>query len=96
MLSPWEATSLVGAETLALTTTPTALPSIPTFGVTRLTIRSTDQAWEWQFVSTTGTSYFWMDKGDIFVIPIRDYTQLLDFQFKAVTATADVRILYEA
>lgn len=97
MLAPFRAVSLVGAETLALTSTPTALPNIPTEGYcTQLTIRSTDQPWEWRFESTPGTAYFWMATGDIFVIPIRDRSQLVDFTFKAVSATADTRILYES
>lgn len=97
MLTPFRAVSLVGAETLALTSTPTALPNIPAEGyVTQLTIRSVDQPWEWRLESTPGTSYFWMDAGDIFVVPIRDRSQLVDFTFKAVSATADIRILYES
>lgn len=96
MIAPWEATSIVAAETLALTSTPTSLPNIPNAGVTRLTIRAVDQPWEWRFTTLAGSSYFWMAAGDIFVIPIRDRSQLVTFSFKAVSTTADIRILYEA
>ncbi len=95
-VSPFTTLGLLGAETIALTSTPTALPNIPTSTVRQLTIRSVDNPWEWQLISTPGVAYFWMAAGDIFVIPIRDNVQLADFQFKAVSITADTRILYES
>lgn len=83
---------------LSLTGAPTSLPSLPSGDlgnqILQVTIRSVDQPWEWRF-GTSG-AYFYMATQDIIVLPMRDRVALEAFQFKAVSAPADMRIIYEA
>ena len=81
-----------------LTSAETSLPDLPTGDlgkqILQITLRSTNAPWEWCFDATGG--WFWMDTGDIIVLPIRDRVALEDFNFRAESADADMRIVYEA
>lgn len=90
-------TEPVQIEQLTLSTASTALPNLPGGDLGReilqITLRSVDQAWEWQLNGQT--NWFWMDKGEILVIPIRDRNFLEAFRIRAASVAGDFRIIYE-
>lgn len=81
----------------ALNSSTNLLPSVPTGDIgnqiLQITLRSTDEPWEFRF-GPTG-DYFYMAGLDIIVLPIRDRKVLEVFEFRAISAPADMRIIYE-
>ena len=82
----------------SLDTTSQGLPSLPTGDagdqILQVTLRSVDEPWEFRFGNSG--DYFWMASGDIMVLPVLDRAAIENFEFKAESITADMRIIYEA
>lgn len=90
-------TEPIQIETLTLPTSSTPLPNLPTGDLGRdvkqITVRVVDEPWEWQLDGHVG--WFWMDAGEILVIPMRDRPFLESFRLRAASASGDCRIIYE-